>query len=197
MRKPHTFLVFALGACVALCAVGIAAAEKPIALAPGNLELTFNDGLQIRRSVKEMRKFCEDAIVGEGSLVVSVAFLEQPPIPATSKLLLNGEGESGKPALYAYAYITQPITTPVKIRRQKNGRLRTKVTFEFPPIANGAGSVTSFNLQINKGLKVNGKPFSIVNASCPDRRLDLRGTAVFEDGANVNTTVTRPCTGKD
>jgi hypothetical protein len=160
--------------------------------------------LQIRRSVKEMRKLCEDedAIVGEGSLAVSVAFPEQPPIPATSELLLlNGEGASGKPALYAYASITQPITTaittPVKIRRQKkNGRLRTKVAFEFPPIANGAGSVTSFNLTVSKGLKLKGKPFSILSAKCPDGHLSAHSQAIFKDGTKAEAEVTRPCTGK-
>jgi hypothetical protein len=159
-------------------------------------------GLQMRIGIREMRGLCEDAITGEGSLAVSVAFPEQPPIPATSELLLlNGEGESGKPALYAYAYITQPITTaitaPVRIRRQKSGRLRTKVTFEFPPIANYAASVTSFNLTVNKGLKVKGKPFSILSAKCPDGHLNAHARAIFHDGTKAEAEVTRPCTGKE
>jgi hypothetical protein len=56
--------------------------------------------------------------------------------------------------------------------------------------------VTGLSLQINKGLKVKGKPFSIISASCPDRHLNVRGTALFVDGTKAEAEVVRPCFGK-
>jgi hypothetical protein len=250
----------ALVAIVALSAVGIAAAEKPVVVEAGKLKLTFNAGftpkalpkkamapivlnvsgkiqstdpaepqpspltgfiLGIDRSItvnlsgyptcswgggtigpdlKSIEAACRPSIVGEGWMEVSVKFPEQPAVPATSKLLLlNGGTSGGKTTLYMHAYLTQPITTAivttVKISKVKNGRFGTKAIATVPPIANRAGSITSFNLRINKGLKVKGKPFSIANASCPDRHLRFQAEAIFEDGTGTEAEVVRPCTG--
>jgi hypothetical protein len=255
-RARGTF-ASALVAFVALSAVGIAAAEKPVVVEAGNLKLTFNGGYAPKALPKKtfapivlnlsgkiqtidgtqpapLTRFvleadeniaidahgyptcsggalqdrgpavpevtCRTSILGTGSMTVSVAFPEQSPIPATSELLvINGGTSGGKTTLYVHAYLTQPITTAivttVKITKIKNGRFGTKAVATVPPIANGAGSITSFNLQINKGLKVKGKPFSAVGASCPDRHLNFRAEAIFEDGTRAEAEVTRPCTG--
>jgi hypothetical protein len=254
-------LASALAAFVALSAVGIAAAEKPIEVGPGSLRLAFDGdfapkvlpkktlapivlnvsgkiqstdpaepqpspltgfmldidrnitvdlsgyptcswgGGAIGRDLKSIEAVCRTSIVGVGSMTVSVKFPEQPAIPATSKmLLLNGGTSGGKTTLYVYAYLTQPITTAVvttvKITKIHNGRFGTKAVAAVPPIANGAGAVTSFNLQINKGLKVKGKPFSALFAKCPHGHLNIRGSATFKDGAETTAEIARPCTGK-
>jgi hypothetical protein len=257
MRK-YTILILALGALVALSAVGIASAEKPVVVEAGNLKLTFNGGFTPKvlpkkafapialnvsgkiqtkdgsqpppltsfvldtdangtidttgypkctsgklqaRDTATVEKICKPAIVGTGKTTVSVAFAEQNPIPATSKLLvLNGGTSGGKTTLFIHAYLTQPITTAivttVKISKKKNGRFGTRSVATIPPIANYAGSVTSFELTVNKGLKVNGKPFSILSAKCPDGHLNAHGEAIFKDGTKAEAEVTRPCTGK-
>jgi hypothetical protein len=153
------------------------------------------------RDTKTVEKICGPSIMGTGQTSVSVKFPEQAPIPATSKLLLlNGGTSGGKTTLYVHAYLTQPITTAivttVKITKIKNGRFGTKAVATVPPIANGAGAVTSFNLTINKGLKVKGKPFSALFAKCPDGHLNAHGVAIFKDGTKAEAEVVRPCTGK-
>jgi hypothetical protein len=257
MRKL-TMLILALSACIALSAVGIASAEKPVIVEAGNLKLTFNGGFMPKalpkktfapivlnvsgkiqtkdgtqppalrefvletdkngaidvkgfptctsgalqaRDTKAVEKACGPAIMGTGQTSVSVEFPEQAPIPATSKLLLfNGGIKGGVTTLYVHAYLTQPITTAivttVKITKIKNGRYGIKSVATVPVIAGGAGSVTSFNLTVNKGLKVKGKPFSILSAKCPDGRLQAHGLAKFDDGTKAEAEVTRPCTGK-
>jgi hypothetical protein len=250
--------MFALGACAALGAVGIATAEGPVTVGPGRLKLTFNGGfapkalpekafapivpnvsgkiqttdgtqpppltefileadedvaIDVRdyptcsggqreiRGPEAIERRCRDSVLGTGSLTVSVAFAEQNPIPATSKLLLlNGGTKGGKTTLFVHAYLTQPITTAivttVKISKIHNGRFGTKAVATVPPIANGAGSVTSFDLTINKNLKLKGKPFSMLGAKCPDGHLNAHGLAVFKDGTKAEAEITRPCTGK-
>jgi hypothetical protein len=153
------------------------------------------------RDTKTVEQICGPSIMGEGQTSVSVAFPEQPPIPAKSKLLLlNGGTSGGKTTLYVHAYLTQPITTAivttVKISKIHNGRFGTKAVASVPPIANGAGSVTSFNLTVNKNLKLQGKKFSALFAKCPDGHLNAHGQAIFKDGTKAEAEVTRPCTGK-
>jgi hypothetical protein len=162
---------------------------------------TCTSGKLQARDTKTVEQICGPSIVGTGQTSVSVAFAEQNPIPATSKLLvLNGGTSGGKTTLFVHAYLTQPITTAivttVKITKQHKGRFGTKSVATIPPIANGAGSVTSFNLTVNKGLKVKGKPFSILSAKCPDGHLNAHGLAIFKDGTKAEAEVTRPCTGK-
>jgi hypothetical protein len=153
------------------------------------------------RDTTTLEKICGTAIMGTGQASVSVAFAEQNPIPATSKLLLlNGGTSGGKTTLFVHAYLTQPITTAIvttiKVTKIHNGRFGTKAVATIPPIANGAGSVTSFNLTVNRGLKVKGKPFSSLFAKCPDGHLNAHGIAMFKDGTKAEAEVTRPCTGK-
>jgi hypothetical protein len=162
---------------------------------------TCSSGKLQARDTKTVERICGPSIVGTGKTTVSVAFAEQNPIPATSKLLvLNGGTSGGKTTLFVHAYLTQPITTAivttVKISKEKKGRFGTKSVATIPPIANYAGSVTSFELTVNKGLKVKGKPFSILSAKCPDGHLNAHGQAIFHDGTKAEAEVTRPCTGK-
>jgi len=162
---------------------------------------TCTSGKLQARDTPTVEKICGPSIVGTGTTTVSVAFPEQQPIPAKSKLLvLNGGTSGGKTTLFIHAYLTQPITTAivttVKITKIHNGRFGTKSVATIPPIANGAGAVKEFNLTINKGLKVKGKPFSILSAKCPDGHLNAHGQAIFKDGTKAEAEVTRPCTGK-
>jgi hypothetical protein len=259
--RTYGTLASALAAFVALSAVGIAAAEKPIVVEAGKLKLTFNGGFTpkalpkktmapivldvsgkiqstdpaepqpaalqkfildideniavdfsgyptcswgsrgIRRDLKAIEKTCGTSVVGGGRTNFSFNLPGQKVNPDTGKsLLLNGGTSGNKTTLYIYTYRTQPITTaiviPVKITKIKNGRFGTKAVATVPPIANGAGAMISFDLQINKGLKVKGKPFSALFAKCPDGHLNIRGSATFKDGTETTTEVVRPCTGK-
>jgi hypothetical protein len=137
-------------------------------------------------------KACKPAIIGKGT-TVEILFPEQAPIPVNSKLLaFNGGVKGGTTTILLHAYLTQPtptaIVTTVKIKKHKNGRYGLKSVASIPKIAGGAGSVTNFNLTINK------KGYLL--AKCPDGHLDAQGEAVFADGTRAKGSVTRPCTPK-
>jgi hypothetical protein len=138
-------------------------------------------------------KACKPAIIGKGITDVEILFPEQAPIPANSKLLaFNGGVSGGKTTLLIHAFLTQPtptaVVTTVKVSKIHNGRYGLKSVASIPKIANGAGSVTNFNLTINK------KGYLL--AKCPDGHLDAQGEAVFTDGTRAKGAVTRPCTPK-
>jgi hypothetical protein len=138
-------------------------------------------------------KACKPAIIGKGTTDVEVAFPEQAPIQIKSKLLLfNGGVSGGKTTIFIHAFLSSPIAaaivTTVKIQKHKNGRYGLKSVATVPRIANGVGSVTNFNLTINK------KGYLL--AKCPDGHLDAQGEAVFADGTRAKGSVTRPCTPK-
>jgi hypothetical protein len=138
-------------------------------------------------------KACKPAIIGKGTTAVEVEFAEQAPIPVKSKLLLfNGGIKGGKTTIFIHAFLTQPtptaIVTTVKIQKHKNGRYGLKSVATIPKIAGGSGSVTNFNLTINK------KGYLL--AKCPDGHIDAQGEAIFADGTRAKGMVTRPCTPK-
>lgn len=146
-------------------------------------------------------KICKSALIGKGTTDVSIAFPEQAPIPANSKLLVFNGGESGGVTTFLiHAYITVPtpaaIVTTVKIKKIHNGRYGMLATATIPTIAGGSGSVTSFSLTINKKYKYKGKTVSVLSAKCPDGKLQAHATAKFSDGTSASAEVIRTCTGK-
>jgi hypothetical protein len=136
---------------------------------------------------------CRPAIIGTGTTDVQIAFPEQSPIPANSKLVVFNGGESGGViTFYIHAYITVPtpaaIVTTVKIKKIHKGRFGTESIASIPKIAGGAGSVTSFSLAITKK--------GVLTLKCPDGKIQAHGTAVFSDGTRASAEVIRTCTGK-
>ncbi len=145
-------------------------------------------------------KACKPAIIGSGTTDVEVKLAEQPPIQAHSKLIVFNGGVSGSTTtLYIHAYITVPvpaaIVTTVKIKKIHKGRYGTEAIATIPPIASGNGSVTKFQLKIDKKFTYKGKKVSVLTAKCPDGRLQAHGTAYFSDGTKLSTEFLRPCTG--
>lgn len=144
------------------------------------------------RDTKAAEKACPKAIIGSGTTNVEIAFPEQSPIPVKSKLIVFNGGKSGATTtLYIHAYITVPtpaaIVTTLKIKKHKNGRYGLKTVATIPKIAGGSGSVTSFNLKINKK--------GVLLAKCPDGKLQANAAAKFDDGTVAKATIIRTCTG--
>jgi hypothetical protein len=249
MRK-YLMLTMALGALIALTVAGIAAAEKPVKVRAGNLELEFNGGftpkvlsktkltpiaitvsgklrtvdgthppalkefnvetdkngaIEVKglpvctsaklqsQDTKHAEAICKSAILGSGQTKVEIAFPEQAPIPATSKIIVfNGGFKGGTTTLFIHAYLTVPtpaaVVTTVKIKKIHSGRYGLKAVATIPRIAGGSGSVTDFNLTINKK--------GVLLAKCPDGKLQARGEAKFSDGTVAKAEVLRTCTGK-
>jgi len=145
------------------------------------------------RDTKAAEKVCGKSIIGTGNTTVEVQFPEQRPVLVNSKLLvINGGTSGGKTTLFIHAYFSAPVTgaivTTVKIKKVHNGRYGLKSVASIPKIANGAGSVKSFNLTINKK--------GVLTAKCPDGKLQAKATGVFADGTKATGSIVRTCKGK-
>jgi hypothetical protein len=145
------------------------------------------------QDTKHAEAICKTAIIGSGQATAEIAFPEQAPIPAKSKIIaFNGGFKGGTTTLYIHAYLTVPtpaaIVTTVKIKKIHAGRYGLEAKSSIPKIAGGSGSVTHFNLTINKK--------GVLSAKCPDGKLQAHGTAVFSDGTRASAEVIRTCNGK-
>ena len=147
------------------------------------------------------RKACPTSIVGEGKTDVEIAFPEQAPIVAHSKLLaFNGGVKGGVTTIYIHAFLTVPVpaavVTTVKVSKVKNGRYGTKSVASIPVIAGGSGSPIFFELTVGRNFTYKGKKQSYLLARCPDGHLNAKGTGVFSDGTKLTGSVVRSCTPK-
>jgi hypothetical protein len=145
------------------------------------------------QDTKHAEAICKTAIIGSGQATAEIAFPEQSPIPAKSKIIaFNGGFKGGVTTIYIHAYLTVPtpaaIVSTVKVKKIHNGRYGLGSITTIPKIAGGSGSVTDFNLTINKK--------GVLSAKCPDGKLQAHGTAVFSDGTRASAEVIRTCTGK-
>jgi hypothetical protein len=145
------------------------------------------------RTTTDAEKVCKSAIIGKGTTDVQLEFPESKPVPLHSKLLIFNAGTSGsKTNLLIHAYLSSPVSaaivTTVQVSKIHNGRYGLKSVATIPKIANYDGSVTNFNLIINK------KGYLL--AKCPDGHIDAQGEAIFKEGTKVKGEVSRPCTGK-
>jgi hypothetical protein len=162
---------------------------------------TCKSGELQSRDTKAAEAACGDAIIGKGTTTVEVEFPEQAPINVSSKLLVvNGGFSGGKTTLYIHAYFNAPITgaivTTVKVQKHVSGRYGLKSIATIPKIAGGAGSVTSFNLTVDRNVKVGGKTYHPLTAKCTDGKLQAQALAKFSDGTQAKTEFVRACTPK-
>jgi hypothetical protein len=141
---------------------------------------------------------CRSSLVGLGFASGQVAFPEQAPFPASSKVLVfNGTPRGGHPValLHAYAYVPAPTTfvIPVDITRIHGGRYGFRTALTAPVIAGGYGVITHFDIRIHRSFKVRGRSQSYVAARCPDGRLQARGSVSFTDGSSLSGSIFRTC----
>jgi hypothetical protein len=153
------------------------------------------------RDTKAARKACPKAIIGSGHTAVEVLFPESKPIPVDSALtVFNGGQKGGTTTFYIHAYFTAPITgaivTTVKIKKIHNGRYGLKSVASIPKIANGSGSVKSFDLKIGKTYTYKGKKVSVLSAKCADGKLQAFASSIFADGTKASAGIIRTCTAK-
>jgi hypothetical protein len=146
-------------------------------------------------------KACGPALIGEGKATAQVEFTEQAPINVQSKVLVFNGGESGgKTTFYIHAYFSQPVSgaivTTGTITKHKHGRFGTLGVFKIPQITGGSGSITKFNLEIFKSVKVGGKTYNPISSKCEDGKLKVHVLGKFEDGTKAETEIVRACTPK-
>jgi hypothetical protein len=162
---------------------------------------TCTSGQLQSRDTQAAEAACGRAIIGTGKTTVEVEFPDQKPIPVNSKLLLiNGGTSGGTTTWYVHAYFNAPITgaivTTVKITKISKGRYGTLSVASIPKIAGGAGSVTNFQLSVDKNVKVDGKTFHPIMAKCTDGKLQTHTEVIFADGTTAAAEVIRGCTPK-
>jgi hypothetical protein len=146
-------------------------------------------------------KACPNAIVGEGKTDVEIAFPEQAPIVAHSKLVaFNGGVKGGKTTIFIHAFLTVPVpaavVTTVTVSKIHNGRYGTKSIAKIPVIAGGSGSPIFFELNFHRNFTYKGKKQSYLLAKCPDGHLNAKATSIFADGSKLTGEFVRSCTPK-
>lgn len=153
------------------------------------------------RDTAAARKACPKAIIGTGKTTVEVKFEEQKPFLVNSALtVFNGGQKGGKTTFYIHAFFTAPITgaivTTVKIKKIHRGRYGLKSVASIPKIANGSGSVKSFDLKFGKTYTYKGKKVSVLSARCADGKLQAFASSIFADGTKASAGIIRTCTTK-
>lgn len=153
------------------------------------------------RTTADAKKACPKAIIGTGRTSVEVEFPEQRPIPVDSALtVFNGGQSGGTTTFYIHAFFSAPVSgaivTTVKIKKISRGRYGLKSVATIPKIANGSGSVTSFDLKIGKTYTYKGKKVSVLSAKCADGKLQAFANSIFSDGTKAAAGIVRTCTSK-
>lgn len=153
------------------------------------------------RTTADAKKVCRKAIIGSGKTMVEVQFPDQKPIDVDSALtVFNGGKKGGTTTFYIHAYFTAPISgaivTTVKIKKINRGRYGLKSVATIPKIANGSGSVMSFDLKIGKTYTYKGKKVSVLSAKCADGKLQAFANAIFDDNTKAAAGIVRTCTSK-
>jgi hypothetical protein len=141
---------------------------------------------------------CGSASIGRGEIEVEVAFPEQAPFIAKSKLLaFNARASGGEATIRAYASLGPPLSAVVGIEIQiskiHGGRYGTKWVVTIPKIAGGYGSIKSLNLVIDRRYGDEGKIKSYLLGRCPDGHLDARATSDFADASERTDSFVRSC----
>lgn len=149
-------------------------------------------------TVPQARKLCPGAVVGTGTGKGIVAFPEQAPLPARSPLtFFNGPRIGGDPSVIVHAHLTIPAPTtylvPLRIERISKGIYGFRVESEFPEIAGGYGSVTSFDFRFDRKWRFKGERLHYIYARCPTGRLQARIETRFEDGTQLFGTFIDGC----
>jgi hypothetical protein len=156
---------------------------------PGKIENTTTPGAMAA---------CRRSLVGVGFASGMVAFPDQAPFPASSKVLaFNGTPRGGHPVLllHAYAYVPAPTTfvVPVDITRVHMGRYGYHSSLTAPVIAGGYGVITHFDIKLSRHYSFKGHNLTYLAARCADGRLQARGNVTFMDGSSLTGSVFRPC----
>jgi len=146
-------------------------------------------------------KACKPALIGEGQATAQVALPEQAPINVNTKILVfNGGEKGGKTTFYIHGYFSSPISgaviTTVTITKIHKGSFGTLAVAKIPQLVGGSGSITKFNLEIFKSVKVKGKSINPISAKCTDGKLKVHVLGKFENGVQAATEIIRACTPK-
>lgn len=145
---------------------------------------------------------CKEAIVGRGAASFEVRFPESEPVTESSPLLLiNGGRRDGAWTLFARTEIHVPvpaaIVTAIRTKPVREGRYGTEVTMTIPKIAGGSGLLSRMRFKLDKRFRRGGRKVGVVNARCPDGKLQALAGFQFADGTSLQEQLVKPCTPRE
>ena len=141
-------------------------------------------------TTEEAERRCPGAIVGRGRTEGEIAFPESAPFDARGPLVLFNGGRRRKEfLLYIHAYVPVPAPTaiivPVVTTKIHRGPYRLHAVSKIPTVAGGAGSVTYFQLNINRP--------GYLMANCDNGHFSAYVEADFAEGTKIEGSFERPC----
>jgi hypothetical protein len=139
---------------------------------------------------RDAEAVCRGALIGTGMASSQVLLsTRQKPIsgPGPRLLVFNGGVKKGVTTIFIHTYLEAPVSqafvATVRLKPIRVGPYGLAAVATIPRIAAGKGSLTSFNLNLLRGIR----------ATCAEGDLSAEGTAVFANGARLGATLTRKC----
>lgn len=166
-------------------------------LNPGGLPKCPPGRLEARTS-QQARRLCRGAIVGTGRVTAAIELFGARFRVRSPLTLFNGTRAGGNPTVVAHAQTSVPVfqayvvVAPIERRGGRTFGYRT--SFDVPPIAGGAGSLTRVDARIGRRFRAAGKRRSYVTARCSNGILQTQGLFRFADGNVVSGSVFESCT---
>lgn len=99
----------------------------------------------------------------------------------------NGPTQNGNPSLLLHSRVDDLGTTAILIGELKKAGKVYKLDVAIPQIANGQGSVTKFQTKVKDG--------KYVQAKCPDKKFDIKGTFFYDDDTQETAKSSSTCKG--
>ncbi len=148
----------------------------------------------------EAMKACGPALIGRGSATAQVEFPESLPFSAKGPILgFNGPTVGGYPEMLYYVYVDVPAPTAIVVvakLSKDTGKFGYRISVAVPEIAGGSGSLTSFDLTINRKWTVKGQRHSYLNAECPDGHFFDQFEAIFAGDTSLSGILVSSCQSK-
>jgi hypothetical protein len=151
-------------------------------------------------SPSQAMKACGKALIGKGSASAQVEFPESLPFSAKGPILgFNGPTVGGYPEMLYYVYVDVPAPTALVVvakLSKDSGKYGYGISASVPELAGGSGSLTSFELTINRKWTYKGQQHSYLNAECPDGHFFNQFEAVFAGDTNLSGILVSSCQSK-
>lgn len=173
--------------------IGVDSAGLPICTA-GRVEAT---------SPAQAMKACGGALVGKGFITAQVEFPESAAFDTKGPLLIfNGPPSSAGPAypdMLFYTYVSVPAPTAVVVHAKltkDSGKYGFTISAAIPRVAGGSGSLTGFELAVDRRWTYKGQGHSYLNAECSNGHFSNQVEATFLGGPDVDGALVSTCKPK-
>jgi hypothetical protein len=152
-------------------------------------------------TVAAARATCKNAMVGTGSIGYTVAEPGKPAVSATSQITaFNGDSSFTGGSFYVHAFLPVPTPTsyvvPVIVSRINEGVYKLRVAADPPPIAGGHGTITHFDITVQRQYRVGKQRRSYASVRCARGGFIAHGQGLFDDGTLADGLTFVPCRAK-